>query len=105
MSKYRFDPQRCHDACSMIAEIAESAGLRDKDSYLLADALGDLILDIESLHERAQERDHVLEAMMDAIQPDEKGWGYSADAEELRRIYHCYTDESGVLQHTADLDL
>jgi len=107
-SEYDFNPERCKKAIEGLSKMVHDNGytaIPTRDKMLLKVILDDLILDIEALHQRAVERDEVLNNMMDAINPNEEGWGYSADGEELRAIYHCYTDDDGALVETEPLNL
>jgi hypothetical protein len=108
MSKYDFNAERCKKAIEGLSKIVYETGyaaIPTREQVRLGCILDDLIIDIEDLHRRAQERDDVLEAMIDAIWFDDDRYMDIAEARELRKIYHRYTDEDGNLNRTEALSL
>jgi hypothetical protein len=65
-SKYDFDPDRCKKAIESLAKMVHDNGytaIPTRDKVLLKVILDDLVLDIEALHTRAQERDQLLDSL------------------------------------------
>ena len=67
MSKYKFNPERCKEAIEGLSKIVYDNGytaIPTRDKVLLGVILDDLILDIEALHKAAQDRDEVLDKVL-----------------------------------------
>jgi hypothetical protein len=99
MSKYNFNPERCKAAIEGLSKMVYDNGytaIPTRDKVLLGVILDDLILDIEALHAAAQERDEVLDTVLDMT--------YGSH-DSLADVYDLYCDDDGDLNRIADLNL
>jgi hypothetical protein len=102
MSKYDFNAERCKKAIEGLSKIVYETGyaaIPTREQVRLGCILDNLILDIEDLHRRAQERDELFDSFDDLSRYD------FVDESDFWRILDCYTDEDGNLNRTEALSL
>ena len=108
MSKYTFNATRCKEAIEGLSKMVYDKGygnIPEKSAVLLGVILDDLILDIEDLHRKAQERDRILESLLTVADKPHGEYDRCAMEGDLIRLYHEYTNEEGKLEETEDLSL
>jgi hypothetical protein len=106
-SKYDFNGERCKKAIESLSKMVYDNGytaIPTRDKVLLGVILDDLILDIEALHCLARERDDVLESMYD-LPISEVNYTEAVYLDDILQLYHCYTDDDGILHKVPDLEL
>lgn len=84
MNKHDFNPERCKLALTQIAD-----HINDLGNARLIKALDAVFTDVEALHTAAQERDMILDSVMDL---EENDAGY-VDYDYVEAIWTSYTND------------